>query len=133
MITVTAGIFLKDSMVFIARRRRTGRLPGKWEFPGGKVEDGETPEAGLKRELREELEIDAAVGDYLGENIHQYDFGTVRLLFYRVYWDGGEITSRDHDEYGWVPLDKLNGYDFAPADWPFVKRLVDGDCGLDSS
>ncbi len=133
MITVTAGILLKESQVFIAKRRPTGRLPGKWEFPGGKVEDGETPEQGLKRELEEELEIEAIVGEFLGENIHRYDFGTVRLLFFRVYWDGAEIHSRDHDAYEWVPLTALGNYDFAPADRPFVKRLVNGACELDSS
>ena len=127
MITVTAGILFKDSRVFIAKRKATGRLPGKWEFPGGKVEDGETPEEGLKRELEEELGIEAVVGDYLGEWIHRYDFGTVKLLFYRVYWDGGDVSSKDHDEYGWVALDELKRYDFAPADRPFVKRLMNGD------
>ena len=132
MITVTAGILFKDSKVFICKRKSTGRLPGKWEFPGGKVEHGETAEEGLKRELKEELETEVVVGDYLGENVHHYDFGIVRLLFYRVHWDGGEISSKDHDEHRWVPLDKLNSYDFAPADKPFVKRLMDGDFGPDS-
>ena len=127
MITVTAGILLKDSRVFIGKRKPTGRLPGKWEFPGGKVEDGETPKESLKRELEEELEIDAVVGDCLGENIHRYDFGTVKLLFYRVYWDGGDVSSKDHEEYGWVALDELRRYDFVPAVWPFVRRLMKGD------
>ncbi len=127
MITVTAGILLKDYRVFIGKRKPTGRLPGKWEFPGGKVEDGETPKESLKRELEEELEIDAVVGDCLGENIHRYDFGTVKLLFYRVYWDGGDVSSKDHEEYGWVALDELRRYDFVPADWPFVRRLIKGE------
>ena len=132
MMMVTAGILLKDTRVFIAKRRSTGRLPGKWEFPGGKVEPGETPEQGLRRELSEELEIEAIVGNCLGENVHRYNFGTVRILFYRVYWDGGEMRSRDHEGYAWAPLDQLMNYDFAPADWPFVKRLTKGDVDLDS-
>ena len=132
MITVTAGILFKDSRVFIAKRKATGKLPGKWEFPGGKVEDGETPEESLKRELQEELEIEADVGNFLGEYVHRYDFGTVKLLFYRVYWDGGAVSSKDHDEYGWVALDELKRYDFAPADWPFVKRLMNGDHAFDT-
>jgi 8-oxo-dGTP diphosphatase len=132
MITVTAGILFKDTRVFIARRKAGGRLPGQWEFPGGKVEAGETPEQGLKRELQEELEIDAVVGDRLGESIHCYDFGTVRVLFFRVYWNGEEISSKDHDEYGWVPLDELKCYDFVPADRPIVKRLMNGDHNPDA-
>jgi 8-oxo-dGTP diphosphatase len=127
MITVTAGILFQGSRVFIARRKSTGRLPGQWEFPGGKVEKGETAEQCMKRELQEELEIEAVVGECLGESVHRYDFGTVRILFYRVHWDGGEIESRDHDEYGWVLPDELNRYDFVPADRPFVKTLMTGD------
>ena len=132
MITVTAGILVRDSRVFIGKRKSTGRLPGKWEFPGGKVEEGETPEEGLKRELEEELEIEAIVGDQLGESVYRYDFGTVRLLFYRVYWESEEITSRDHDDYDWVPLDKLKNYDFVPADSAFVERLVNGELALNT-
>ncbi|MDY6953789.1 MAG: (deoxy)nucleoside triphosphate pyrophosphohydrolase [Thermodesulfobacteriota bacterium] len=129
MITVTAGVLFRETRVFIARRKSAGRLAGKWEFPGGKVEDGETAEESLKRELKEELEIEAVVGDCLGESIHRYDFGTVKVLFFHVHWAGGEIHSRDHDQYRWVPLDELHRYDFVPADWPFVRRLMNRDCG----
>lgn len=129
MITVTAGVLFRETRVFIARRKSLGRLPGKWEFPGGKVEEDETVEESLKRELEEELEIEAMVGDCLGESIYRYDFGTVKVLFFQVHWEGGEIRSKDHDQYGWVPLDKLDRYDFVPADRPFVERLMNGDCG----
>jgi 8-oxo-dGTP diphosphatase len=124
---VTAGLLFKDSSVFIARRKATKRLGGKWEFPGGKLERGETPEASLKRELKEELEIDAVVGERLGESTYSYDFGVVKVLFFRIYWDGGKIHSRDHDEYGWVSLSALKGFDFVAADRPFVQRLAQGD------
>jgi len=124
MITVTAGILVRDARVFIAKRKAHARLAGKWEFPGGKVEQGETPEVCLKRELEEELGIDATVGDYLGESIYRYDFGTVRILFYRAFWDGKPIVSKDHQEVQWVSLDQLDGYDFAPADIPFVEKLM---------
>jgi len=133
MITVTAGVLFRETRVFIAKRKSVGMLAGKWEFPGGKVEDGETAEQSLKRELKEELEIEAVVGDCLGERIHRYDFGTVKVLFFRVHWAGGEIHSKDHDQYGWVPLDELSRYDFVPADRPFVKRLMNGDCGRGDS
>ena len=98
MITVTAAILVKDSRVFIGKRRANGRLAGKWEFPGGKVEQNETPEDCLKRELQEELDIDATIGHYMGDSIHRYDFGTVRILFYRAFWDGRSIVSKDHQE-----------------------------------
>jgi 8-oxo-dGTP diphosphatase len=130
MITVTAAILVKDSRVFIGKRRANGRLAGKWEFPGGKVEQNETPEDCLKRELQEELDIDATIGHYMGDSIYRYDFGTVRILFYRAFWDGRSIVSKDHQEVKWSSLDQLNQYDFAPADIPFVEMLMCGQIGI---
>ena len=127
MIEVTAGILVRDSKIFIAKRKAGGRLPGKWEFPGGKIEDGETPEACLKRELAEELDIESTVGNHLWDGTYHYDFGTIRLLVYRVYWDGNTIVPKDHEEYKWVTPDELKEYDFAPADLAFVDRLVNGE------
>jgi 8-oxo-dGTP diphosphatase len=130
MIAVTAAILVKDAKVFIAQRKANGRLPGKWEFPGGKVERGETPEESLKRELEEELDIDATIGQYMGDSIHRYDFGTVRILFYRAFWEGEDIVSKDHQDVQWVSMDQLNEYDFAPADIPFVERLMRRQIGI---
>ena len=130
MITVTAAILVKDSKVFVGKRRANGRLPGKWEFPGGKVEEGETPQECLRRELKEELEIEATVGDFMGESIYRYDFGTVKVLFYRAFWDGNSFVSKDHQEVGWIALEHLDHYDFAPADVSFVEKLMRGQIGL---
>jgi 8-oxo-dGTP diphosphatase len=130
MIEVAAGILVRDSKILIAKRKAGGELAGKWEFPGGKIESGETPEACLKRELTEELGIKSTVGDHLWDGTYHYDFGTVRLLVYRVYWEGDTIVAKDHEEYKWVTPADLKEYDFAPADLPFVERLVNGDfCG----
>jgi 8-oxo-dGTP diphosphatase len=126
MINVTAGILIKDAEVLIAKRKTAARLAGKWEFPGGKIERDETPEACLHRELEEELGIDATVGDYMGESIYPYDFGTVRILFYRVFWNGEPIVSREHQEVQWVPFNELNRYDFVPADLAFVEKIQSG-------
>jgi 8-oxo-dGTP diphosphatase len=130
MITVTAAILVKNSKILIAKRRPAARLPNKWEFPGGKIEQGETPEQCLKRELKEELEIEVTVGNYIEESIYRYDFGTVRLLFYRVYWNGKSIVSKDHQEVRWVSLDDLREMDFAAADVSFVDKLRRGEIEL---
>ena len=124
MITVTAGVFVRDSKVLIGQRKSSGRLSGKWEFPGGKVEGNETAQDCLKRELREELNVDAHIGPLLWKGEHRYNFGTVRLLFFAVQWDGWDVLSYDHDDIQWVPLDKLMEYDFVPGDWPFVEQLA---------
>ena len=77
MIKVTAAIIVDSGKVFIAKRKPPGRMPGMWEFPGGKIEEGETPEQCLKRELHEELGIDAAIGRHIGTRVYEYDFYTV--------------------------------------------------------
>lgn len=130
MITVSAAILVKDTRVFIAKRNAHGQLPGKWEFPGGKVEPHETPEACLRRELEEELDIEATIGHFMGESIYRYDFGTVKILFYRAFWNGEDIFSKDHQDVQWVSLVQLNGYDFVPADIPFVEKLIRGQIAI---
>jgi 8-oxo-dGTP diphosphatase len=126
MTTVTAGILVRNGKILIAQRKANKRLPDKWEFPGGKVEQGETPERCLARELAEELNIDVEVGDYMGDSIYRYDFGVVKILFYRAFWNGEDIVSKDHQAVKWVSMDQLSQYDFAPADIPFVEKLEGG-------
>ena len=126
MQTVTAAILAKDGKILIARRPASSRLANKWEFPGGKIEAGETPEACLARELKEELDIEVSIGAFLGESVYHYRHGSIRLLAYQTYWDTGEIDPKDHDEIKWVSVAELDCYEFAPADVPFVQRLRDG-------
>jgi 8-oxo-dGTP diphosphatase len=130
MQTVTAAILTRDGKILIARRPATSRLACKWEFPGGKVEDGETPEACLARELKEELDIDVDVGALLGESVYHYEHGSIRLLAYETRWRGGRIVPRVHDEVKWVSPGELDGYEFAPADIPFAEGLKNGAIGV---
>ncbi len=94
-----------------------------WEFPGGKVEEGETPELCLQRELREELDIDVEVGEYIGTNRHQYDFYTVALMAFRAKIMAGDIKLNDHAQMAWVSPYEIGRYEFAPADVPFVEMI----------
>ena len=98
MTKVTAAIIIKDRKVLIAKRKSTGRLPCLWEFPGGKIEPGESPEQCLKRELLEEFEIDVHIGDYLGNSLYKYDFGTIDLISYKVHLIKGDFKLNDHAE-----------------------------------
>jgi 8-oxo-dGTP diphosphatase len=77
---VTAAIMTNDEKIIIAKRKSTGNLPDKWEFPGGKVEINETPEQCLQRELKEEFDIDVSIGEYLGSSIYHYDHISIELM-----------------------------------------------------
>jgi 8-oxo-dGTP diphosphatase len=130
MITVAAAIISANGKVFIAKRKPPGRMPGLWEFPGGKVEEGETPEDCLKRELHEELDIDVVVGDHVGTNLHEYDFYTVELMVYRTKIVTGEIKLNDHADMAWVSADEIGEFELAPADIPFADMIRSGEIEL---
>ncbi len=123
IIKVTAAILEKDGKIIIAQRKINDHLSGMWEFPGGKIEPGETPEQCLGRELMEEFDIDVNIGEYLGSNIHHYDHISIELMAYRASWVSGIITMNDHNAYRWVTIEQLDTFDFAPADIPFVDML----------
>lgn len=130
MIEVTAAILLKNNKLLIAQRKSTDKLPLKWEFPGGKIENNETPEQCLVREMKEEFCIEVSAGEFLGESIHSYEHGTIKLLAYRTYWINGKISLKAHDAFKWIPIDQLKEYDFAPADILFVEQIGRGEIEL---
>jgi mutator protein MutT len=123
MLTVVAGVIEQADRLLIAQRKPGDRLAHLWEFPGGKLEPGETPEQALVRELHEEFEISSEVLEYLGVNVHAYEHITVELLAYRVRYTGGTFALHDHQAIRWVAYAELDDYAFAPADIPLV-RLV---------
>jgi 8-oxo-dGTP diphosphatase len=129
-IKVTAAILEKDGRILIAQRKSKGHLAGKWEFPGGKIEAGETPEECLAREINEEFGIEVSVGDFFGSNIHHYAHISIELIAFRPFWICGGIHSTDHKDYQWVTIDELGQFDFAPADRPFVEQLRRGEIEL---
>lgn len=123
-IRVTAAIIRDSGSVLIARRRQGTHLAGFWEFPGGKIEPGETPEQSLARELFEELGVQARVGDLVGSNRHRYPRAEIELLAYEVAIEGAVEGSDSHDGLRWVPTEDLLTYRLAPADVPIAEELV---------
>lgn len=128
MITVTAGILTDGDRVLVCQRLPDGRFPLKWEFPGGKVENGETPEACLRRELHEELAIKAEVGPEIYRTEHRYPNGVaIRLLFFRILRYSGTPINRAFERIEWAERRELGGYDFLEADRELVDRLARGE------
>ena len=119
-IIVTAAIMVKANKVFAARRNPGSHMAGFWEFPGGKIETGETPEACLVRELFEEFGIVTQVGAFFGENTHDYGTNTIQLLAYQVTHVSGEFELMAHDQSRWLSPDELDQVKWAPADIPLV-------------
>jgi len=109
--------------VLCARRAPGSARGGLWEFPGGKIEPGERPEEALRREIREELGCEIAVGELVAEATHRYPEIEVRLLTFRARLVAGRPVSREHAELRWVPLARLKELEWAPADLPTVARL----------
>ncbi len=126
LVRVTGAIMEENGRIMIAKRKSGSHLAGKWEFPGGKIEAGESPEDCLKREIKEELAITVRVGAFLGSSIYHYDHLSIELLAYRVYWEAGDLRIRTHECVEWVPISRLVEYDFAPADVPIVEKLKNG-------
>ena len=124
IIRVTAAILEKDGKILIAKRKTGDKLfAGLWEFPGGKVEEGETPEECMARELKEELDIEVEVGELITSNKHKYPHGIFELLAYRVKHISGEMVLNDHEEIKWVTADEMSNFEFPPADLPIIKEL----------
>jgi len=124
VIEVVAAILKREGKYLIARRAPGKHLAGYWEFPGGKVEEGETPEESLQREMWEEFGVHADVGAYLGDNVHDYGSKVIRLLAYEVAVSGELLQSTDHDCIEWATLEEMRNYHLAEADIPLLQHIA---------
>ncbi|APU97139.1 NUDIX hydrolase [Sphingobacterium sp. B29] len=125
LITVVCGIIFKDDLVLICRRKPEKSLGGYWEFPGGKVEDGESNEESLLRELIEELNLTVKIKQHFFDTVHQYDNGAIELISFICETENIASESTDHDQLEWVNVSDLLGWKLAPADIPIAKELIE--------
>jgi 8-oxo-dGTP diphosphatase len=124
---VVAALIVDDGRLLICQRTKYQTMPLKWEFPGGKIESGEQPSDALRRELDEELGIDAVIGDEVARIRHTYPRGrTVELRFFAVAEYGGQIDNRIFRDVRWVSRKELPKYEFLEADAELVRDLAAG-------
>jgi len=127
-ILVAAAVILEAGRVLLTQRKAGGHLAGMWEFPGGKVEPGEDPKDALRRELREEIGIDAIVGDIVDVTFHRYEEAekAVLLLFYAAQVAPGSEAPRALDvaAFKWAEKDELDPAEFPPADVEVLRKVA---------
>ena len=123
IVEVVAAVIRKDGKILITQRPDEVHLARLWEFPGGKVETGESLESALRREIREELSVDIVVGDEFYSVEHEYPGNSVRLHFFNCEIEEGEPQAVGVADLQWVLPSDLSQFDFPPADTELIERL----------
>ena len=123
-VIISVGALIKKNEKYLIARRANVSLAGYWEFPGGRVEEGESDEDALKRELKEELNISAKVNSFFSSNLHEFPNCKLLRKIYNVDIKDINFELSVHDEIKWITLDEMKNYDFAPAEIPNVEKLI---------
>jgi mutator protein MutT len=120
----TVAIIKNEGKYLIAKRKSGGVVGGKWEFPGGKIERHESPQESLRRELKEELNADATIGEFFNEHIHRYETGMFRVFAFMVDCFSSNFDLNEHDEIRWVSTSEMDQFDFTGNGKPVMKKLA---------
>lgn len=123
-VVVICAIITIDGKILAVQRSRKMSLPMKWEFPGGKIEPAETEVECIKREIREELNIEIEIVDRLAPSFHSYPTFTIELIPYTANYVSGELKLKEHNSYLLLNRDELDKLDWAEADWPIVYEVM---------
>jgi 8-oxo-dGTP diphosphatase len=124
IINVTCAIILKDKKILVAQRNEKMKLPLKWEFPGGKLELNESEIDCIKREIKEEININIEILQKLSNNIHDYGTFKINLIPFLVQYISGEIKLAEHKDYRLLEKSQLSNLDWAEADLPIVEEFL---------
>ncbi len=134
MIEVAAAVLEnREGRILIARRKAETFLGGYWEFPGGKIEPGESPAECAARELHEEMQVRIEAGDVIAETVYDYGSKVVHLIAVRAILLDGHFKLHDHDEIRWVTFYEMDDYLFAPADEEILNKIRESYLSTEST
>lgn len=124
MLRVCCAIIQHEGKVLVAQRSEKGLLPLKWEFPGGKVEQGETDEECIVREIKEELDMTITVEKRLSSVVHRYETFSLTLIPFVCKSKSANYTKQEHNQVVWATVNQLGNFDWAEADIPVYKEFL---------
>lgn len=123
-IHVVGAVIVHEGRILCAQRGANSSLALKWEFPGGKIEAGETPQEALRREILEEMHCTVEIGEQVEYTAYDYDFGVVHLTTFYCRLLSGTPTLTEHASIEWLHISELNSLDWAPADIPAIEKIM---------
>lgn len=124
MLKVTCALILNNNRILVTRRGPGMRMAGKWEFPGGKVEAGETAEQCIRRECLEELGLNIRITGQLSSHHHDYGDVAIVLIPFLATIESGELSLKEHDQFEWATREQLRSFDWAEADVAVVEEFL---------
>ena len=123
IIHVVGAVITDGACILCAQRGMEKSLPGLWEFPGGKIEDNETPQEALQREIQEEIHCQVKIGEQVEHTVYEYDFGIVHLTTFYCHLVEGTPVLTEHIAIEWLEVRDLEKLEWAPADIPAIEKL----------
>jgi len=126
---VVGGLIHQKKKILICQRKEEGDHPLKWEFPGGKLKDNENNEEALRRELKEELNLEIVEMSFFDEYLYEYEklSKKLKLIFFQIFKFEGQIQNKVHQQLKWIDISKLGDYDFLEGDLKIINKLMNND------